>query len=217
MLTLYTANCEALEKPDVFEQYLPKVPEERREHVMHCRSPRGRALRLGAGLLLIRAVTDCGISAADAAACVIARNKYGKPYFEQEELRDRYFSLSHSGCFALCAFSDSEVGADIQKIGRVNLKTAKKFMHENEYEAFCRLPESEQTKMFYRLWAMKEAYLKYTGSGFFVQPSSVEIASLPHSFTEVDIAQDYMSAVCCENSELPVCHEVNFFIKHFTN
>lgn len=78
-----------------------------------------------------------------------------------------YFSLSHSGDYVLCAVSDREVGADIQKLQAAGFsKLASRFFTEAEYQALEKcVDEAERQKLFFRLWTKKEAYGKLTGQG----------------------------------------------------
>lgn len=103
----------------------------------------------------------------------------GKPFIP--DLPDIHFSLSHSGEYIACAFSDREVGLDLQEHSRVQTSTvriAKRFFSSAEYEAILALetginadnPEGPaapagRSPLFYRLWSIKEAYLKYLGCG----------------------------------------------------
>ena len=78
-----------------------------------------------------------------------------------------YFSLSHSGDYVLCAVSDREVGADIQKLQAAGFsKLASRFFTEAEYQALEKcVDEAERQKLFFRLWTKKETYGKLTGQG----------------------------------------------------
>lgn len=78
-----------------------------------------------------------------------------------------HFSLSHSGDYVLCAFSEGEVGADIQRLQALDyLKLAGRFFTKAEYEALKGCPgEAERQSLFFRLWSRKEAYGKLTGQG----------------------------------------------------
>lgn len=91
---------------------------------------------------------------------------YGKPYFPSHP--DVHFSVSHSGGIWVCAFADCEVGCDVQE-HRTNDKPerlerlAKRWFSgdERRYLDECGYEPAE----FYRIWARKEAYVKFTGDG----------------------------------------------------
>ena len=44
-----------------------------------------------------------------------------------------FYNISHSGDYAICAVSDSEVGVDIQKIRKPDMRIAKRYFTEDEY------------------------------------------------------------------------------------
>lgn len=92
--------------------------------------------------------------------------QYGKPYFKSHP--NVCFSVSHSGNIWVCAFSDTEVGTDVQvydKTGNTERRRriANRWFSENEREYLekCGYGEAE----FYKIWARKEAYVKFTGDG----------------------------------------------------
>ena len=88
--------------------------------------------------------------------------KEGKPYFRDLPF---CFNLSHSGDYVLCIISSEEIGADIQQhCGKNVEKLARRFFTEREAAALEQAGE-ERERLFYRLWARKEAYGKLTGKG----------------------------------------------------
>jgi 4'-phosphopantetheinyl transferase len=110
------------------------------------------------------------------------KGKYGKPCFRiHPEVR---FNISHSGDLVICAVSDFEIGIDIQEKSRMNTdRIAKKVMSPVEHKKY--LESSERQDFFYRVWVMKESYVKWTGDGI-----TRELHSLPmngwHQFLYVD-------------------------------
>lgn len=88
----------------------------------------------------------------------------GKPYLEGES--GFYFSLSHSGAYALCACAPFEIGADLQITDRpAGDNLAGKIMTQNEYEFYKKLSEEEKKQEFYRVFSCKESCCKLTGKG----------------------------------------------------
>lgn len=91
---------------------------------------------------------------------------YGKPYFPSHP--HVHFSVSHTGGIWVCVFADCEVGCDVQDHRKnddpVRLKRlAKRWFSDGErrYLDECGYVPAE----FYRIWARKEAYVKFTGAG----------------------------------------------------
>ena len=82
-------------------------------------------------------------------------NENGKPYLDF-----CFFSISHSGDFAVCAVSDFPVGVDIERMK--GFKQRDKYMlftpTESEY-----VNKSDPENRFFTLWTRKEAYIKAKG------------------------------------------------------
>ena len=170
------------------------VDEERERKARRIRPGQTQAASLGAGLLLQVAVRDAMAAAGmheeikhysvkqlleslrDRRPVPLAYvyGKEGKPYFKDLPF---YFNLSHSGSYVLCVISAGEIGADIQQHSGKNVgKLARRFFTERECmvlertggeleRAALEQAMGEQERLFYRLWARKEAYGKLTGKG----------------------------------------------------
>lgn len=119
---------------------------------------------------------------------IVKDTKFGKPYVK--ELPNVFFSISHSGCWWACACADQEVGLDLQVSGeKEQQKIAKRFFHREETEWLGGQEPSE----FYRLWAYKESYVKYTGIG---------LAQGLDYFSVVSKQKDTLGAAGVEQQEL---------------
>jgi 4'-phosphopantetheinyl transferase len=131
-----------------------------------------------------------------------------------------YFNVSHSGDYALIAYSDSmEVGVDIEQI-RADCPIddlARRYYAARELEAFRKLPPPRRLLHFYRLWTIKEAVLKCAGLGLSVPPNVLQVRlnatgipsmtcmdvahkSVAGLFVrELTLAEGYVSAVAAES------------------
>ena len=100
----------------------------------------------------------------------VARTDEGKPYFAN--VKDVFFSVSHSGDKFVCAFFCGEVGVDVQehtlqKHGSVEKATehykmlAKRFLHPKEADYV----NNGGFYQFFEVWCARESYVKYTGQG----------------------------------------------------
>ncbi|MCD8300780.1 MAG: 4'-phosphopantetheinyl transferase superfamily protein [Clostridiales bacterium] len=91
---------------------------------------------------------------------VCKKEPHGKPYIA--ELPDVHFSISHAGAYWACAIGDAEVGLDLQDYRKRHYEEiAERFFHPSEIEWLKNRNESG----FFRIWARKESYVKYTGEG----------------------------------------------------
>lgn len=155
---LYIATTRALADPARFERLAQTIPPARREKLDAFRHDGARRLSLAASLLLVRALGDEGLRAAE-----IAVTENGKPYLPG--LPDFRFSLSHSGDTALCAVSPKEIGCDIEEPRACDMKIARRFFHPAEQEWLFSHPVDEQADAFLRLWTCKESFIKAIGLG----------------------------------------------------
>ncbi|MCH5344806.1 MAG: 4'-phosphopantetheinyl transferase superfamily protein [Acetatifactor sp.] len=115
----------------------------------------------------------------------------GKPYLQaRENLPEMFFNLSHSGDYVICAVSEREVGADIQKMQMQGTeRLANRFFSEEERKLLQSCDSSEhRLEIFYRLWTRKEAYGKLTGEGI--------TASIDKDFS--DLTADWMRSLIWE-------------------
>jgi len=87
----------------------------------------------------------------------ISRAPSGKPFFP--EFPHLHFNLSHTKGWCLCALSDKPVGVDIEVFRPRREGLFRYCLTEEEYARFDGTwPE------FYRIWTLKEAWCKYTGT-----------------------------------------------------
>ncbi len=94
---------------------------------------------------------------------IIALGSAGKPYLISHP--DIHFNISHSGQWVVVAVADCEIGIDVERIKKVNLRIAERFFSESEKQQLFGLPENLQTDFFFDLWTLKESFLKAIGTG----------------------------------------------------
>jgi 4'-phosphopantetheinyl transferase len=93
----------------------------------------------------------------------IRRGEYGKPFLQNNII---HFNISHSEEWVICAISDSPIGIDIEKIVPINTEIGKRFFSKKEYlELFKKKDEKEKLEYFYRIWTLKESFIKAEGLG----------------------------------------------------
>jgi 4'-phosphopantetheinyl transferase len=94
---------------------------------------------------------------------------FGKPAIgESFRVSDIDFNLSHTRDLVVAAVaSHGAVGVDVEKIEqtKADFDLARTYFAPAEVEILRRAPPREQAACFFRLWTLKEAYLKATGAG----------------------------------------------------
>jgi 4'-phosphopantetheinyl transferase len=93
----------------------------------------------------------------------------GKPFLLGADLLDLRFNLSHSGDWMMVGVAcGRELGVDVELLAR-NIdwqSIAKDYFLTSEIKAIQSFRgEDEQTAAFFRVWTVKEAYLKAVGKG----------------------------------------------------
>lgn len=104
----------------------------------------------------------------------LVEDPYGKPRFR--ECDSIHFNISHCDGIVVCAFSEKEIGIDVEKIQDFKETMVKKILTEKEQQILQKYeadPE-ERNRGFYRFWTLKESYLKWRGRGFYQDPLLVE-------------------------------------------
>lgn len=84
-----------------------------------------------------------------------------------------HFNISHSKDLVICAVSNHCIGCDIENTYRQLdderiIKLSSRFFHKEETALLEKLKSNQKSSFmftFYRLWTIKESYLKMTGEG----------------------------------------------------
>ena len=109
----------------------------------------------------------------------------GKPYIDGV-----HFNISHSHNLVVCAFGEHDIGIDVEKIRDYRPRVAEKF-HPEE---IAHLEKSADKNLeFFKIWTMKEAYLKCLGTGL-SKALSFNVFKIPNMHTE--IKDDYIISIC---------------------
>lgn len=136
------------------------------------------------------------------------KNQYGKPSLLKYEAV--HYNCSHSGDWVLCAVGDAPLGVDVEVIKSGDLDIAKRFFTGEEYTWLQELNGKERDIAFYKLWTLKESYVKALGKGLaipldsfsFYFGDSIELKtdtpdSGGYSFWSEQLDQSHMASLCC--------------------
>ncbi len=174
------------------------------ERIARMRRESDKALALTAHRLLCYAIrTEHGI---EPLPQDFALEPKGKPYLKAAP--DIHFSISHSGTMAMCALHDQPVGADIEKVRAVARGVPERIMSAAEHELYMR--SSDKKALFFQIWTLKEAYIKYCGEGlglamnsFTVCPSGRGLTDTGCEFWMTQHIPGYQAAVCAKSGASP--------------
>lgn len=191
-MTIYVVDCTTWLSDKAVEDALPHLDDKRRNRINRLRVPLKQAQCAAAGLLLSHLFGENG----NAPTLVYGAN--GKPYLADEP--DTFFSITHSDKWVFLAVADCEIGIDAQMPRKVCPRLAAR---STSPEELAWIKENTEPH-FTRLWTMKEAYLKYTGTGLTVPIREVTISVPP-----IDVYDEqndcYWALLTYEGVPLSVC------------
>lgn len=165
----------------------------RKQRADKCKLNNDRLRSVAAGVLLNRGLKKYNLSERD---MNYSQNSYGKPYFT--EYPKINFSISHSCDMCIVCFSDREIGCDIEKIETADMKIADRFFEKAEKDFITN--SKDINSAFYKIWTLKESYIKAVGKGL----------SMPlNSFSVFDVS-NYSFKQYFENGySISVCERIN--------
>lgn len=221
MKVYYTKVFPFLEESTFFSQ-LNKVEEERRRKILSGNNEKVRLRSLTAGSLLHEALCrELKIAAHKQGPFEVAYTEAGKPYLPADP--KLHFNLSHSGAYVCCAVSNEPVGVDIQQLTKIKEGMAERFFTEKDNQRLSVLRGEEKKQLFFRMWSIKESYLKFTGKGMAAGLDSFEIDWMENKivdgkkeaacFEEYNGLPQYCLCVCMEFPRKEVVWEEICFAK----
>lgn len=163
---------------DLAGAHLPRLYEslcpQERERARNFLQERDRR-RFIAARGLLRAILGSCIGVRGAQISIEA-HPTGKPFLPQH--RSWRFNVSHSQNFALWAVArEREVGVDIERLRlNLNLDALTNRLFSAPEKAWLRSKTSTHAA-FFRLWTLKEAYLKADGRGIFLPLQEIDVSS----------------------------------------
>ena len=181
----------------------------RREKAARFRKEEDRVRCLCAGVALDEALKTVGLREKSAH---VGTGEHGKPYLIDHP--EWYFSLSHSGEYAVCVLSSSPVGVDVEQIRPLSiLPLADRYFTDEERAFLHRLPQSEQQTAFYRLWTAKESVLKAYGTGLTRPLNTVPIAAGETLTADLPLREYPLDGYCLTAAGTDLPYNITFCLR----
>ena len=210
MVTLYVLHLSALpdEGQEGYRELFEMLSEERQKRIEKNQNQESRKQLLGAGILLRKVF---GIYGFDENA--IYKDRYGKPIVE-----GFHFNLSHTTDLVVCAVGERPVGCDVESIKIAPRGIAERFFSENE-KVYLSSEEENYDEVFFRLWTMKESYIKMTGEGMHLPMDAFEIhlGDCVKVFREGGEQSCHIKEYGIPGYKVVVCAEENEFSEQWEN
>ncbi|MCF6209257.1 MAG: 4'-phosphopantetheinyl transferase superfamily protein [Gammaproteobacteria bacterium] len=164
-ISIYCCRYDRIDEPWLLDQYYNLLSRTEQQRWQGIRTKGGKQCFL-VSRAMIRTLLATAIGCPPT-ALTLAANAQGKPFVDHPTTRWQ-FNLSHShGLITLALVYDTDVGIDVER-HRHNIETlqlARHFFHPREYQQLEALPASQQQPHFFKLWTLKEAYVKAIGCG----------------------------------------------------
>lgn len=171
MIKTYIIDIRQLEDEALFTRSLEAVSPYRRQKIALLKNENDKRRSLGAAIALNEALSDYGLKER---AMEYEQGRQGKPFLRYHP--EINFSISHSGDYALCSVGNEPIGNDIERVRSGRERVAERFFAEKEL-AWIRETEEmeEREERIFRIWTMKESFLKVTGLGMSLPLKDFEI------------------------------------------
>jgi 4'-phosphopantetheinyl transferase len=175
------------------EEALKGISAQRREQALKFKYEQGQRLCVLAYQLLKEGLQQAyGITDSP----LFEYNEHGKPSIVDHP--EIHFNLSHCKEAAICVVSDQPVGVDVESLRQYKDGLAEYTMNEKELHQIKTAPNPDSE--FIRLWTMKEATTKLTGTGISDNLKSV-IDITRYKYTTVE-RQQYIYTICTYSNGL---------------
>lgn len=144
---------------------------------------------------------------------VVLKGEHGKPYLK--DFPHIHYNISHTDGMVACGIGDKELGIDVERIRPFRNNILRRVFSDAERLRMEELPEEEHSQYFFRIWTLKESYLKAVGWGITVPLTGISFEwkgdSLPvcsisgASFQQTMVEGEYVLSICALGDE-----EINF-------
>jgi 4'-phosphopantetheinyl transferase len=206
---IYISKIDPSLDDDIYNNLLQKISAKNQEKCLRFKF-REDALRTLYGELLLRYVL-CHKFGFKNEEIQILKSEEGKPYIKGYPI---HFNISHSGDYVACAFSEQEVGVDIEQIKKVDMTMAKRFFSKNEWTDLFAKNEEEHIDHFFSLWTLKESYIKWLGKGMSVPLDLFSFKITKEGITIIDAnrsVRPYFKQFIIDDYKVAVCSNVDGF------
>lgn len=164
MISVYYTKVFPFLGEDTFFTHKEQIGERRLQDIRNKKNEEAKARSLAAGVLLHEGLCEyLNYPQESTPPFQTGVGKWGKPYLT--DYPGIHFNLSHSGEYVCCAVADFEVGVDVQQHQTVKVGVANRFFSVEDNRLLAGLTGAEKEEWFFRIWSIRESYVKFTGKG----------------------------------------------------
>lgn len=161
MVYQYAINTEAILDLEELENFFNLISEERRQRILKFHYTKDKVHSLFAEIILRYVL--CKQYGFRNEQIKFRYTDYGKPYLAA--YKDIHFNLSHSGSWVICVIGEVPLGIDIERMKNKELDIAGRCFTKEERDFIFSQTLQNRVRTFYKLWTLKESYVKNVGMG----------------------------------------------------
>ena len=142
-----------------------------------------------------------------------SENEFGKPFLQSHQ--NIRHNISHAGNYVVCAVSEAmQIGIDVETITSTDIEIAERFFTSDEYNYLQKQPPELQNDCFYKIWTMKESYIKMIGKGLSMPLNSFSVLNKNSTngayFLQFIKTADAVGHICSERTAEAHCVEISY-------
>ena len=161
MICVFITNIRKFNDEKIVNDILSNISSYRREKYLASKNEEVKSQVIASSYLIDEYLKTLGLREKD---MIYEFGRVNKPCFVNNEKIK--FNISHSKSLVGVAFSDREVGFDIQAVKKVSDKIYDYVLSDDEKkDVFNVVDDNEKIEKFFRYWVMKEAILKRNATG----------------------------------------------------
>lgn len=202
MNELFLISAKPFEESNLFQKGQKLLSEQQRKELLSKRTEQQKRVFLCSRLLLSQKLALWGYTLDDC-----KKGVHGKPYIHRENA-NFYFNLSHTDDWVLLGISDRPIGVDIERVREQLPRHLFRILSKEECAFLDALAEKEKKNAFFRIWTMKESFVKYKGSRIFDGPAQISMIADGNYIKQKEAAflrtyefQNYMISICLEEEK----------------
>lgn len=196
-VVIYSVETGILDDQTIYDRVKAYISPERLARAMRMYREKDQRLSILSEMLISYAYSVRGLSPHP----VLLTGEHGKPFDQDDQL---HFNVSHSGNRVVLAVTDNavEIGCDIQKITKCDIRIAERMFSVEETERLVQVqavsPGEDADLLFTKMWTRKESFLKCIGIGLAASNTQPDER---FCFEELNVFAGYHCTVCLKTEE----------------
>lgn len=216
MMEIYAVNIAEDLEMSLYEKFISYIDQKKAKKI-HRLLNRKDKIRTLIGDILIRSVA-CDHLQISNEAIQYEYNDYGKP--KLKGWHRFHFNVSHSGDWVVAVVDERPSGIDIEQVNSIEyMEIAERFFSKQEFDWLRTQDADKGPENFYKLWTLKESYIKLIGDGLSIPLDSFSVIIEKDDDIYVEESSDkyeerYLRLFSIDtNHVMAVCSENHSFTK----